>query len=957
MGEQTWIRVGSASRPLYIPGGVIMPNPSGGDIYYVNSATGSSANDGLTPTAPKATLAQALALATAGDLILVAAGHAETLTAAVALGTAGVMISGEGAGNKRPTFTVNGTVDGLNITADDVWVDNLLFATPTLVATAQINIAAARAVVRGCGFVQGANSRDAITVTAAGEVPTIEACDAQVTANGPDSFVRFEGVVDKPTIRNNTIIGSDGTNVYDDGVIDFNDTTGAGGTSHACTNPLVYGNTFSGGGVATTVIANGGNVVRAVYGGNTYGASAVDADNTGSGLGTLVDGLWGGDGITTFPNAAIPANGVSLAEVIRQLYAALEGTAAGQNGVATWPTAAAYANNVSVAEVLGYIQDAVRQGTGTVLPNNISLYDVLAGAKGIPTAFPTAAIPAADVSMAEVLAQVYAALEGTAVGMNGVATWPAAAAYGNNISIAEVLAYIQDGVRQGTGTVLPNNVSLYDILGGAKGHPAFPNAAVPANDVSMIEVLRDVWASICGTAVGENGVQTFPDAAVPANNVSLAEVTRSVWGGLWGTAAGENGIAAFPAAAIPANDVSLAEVIRQLYAALEGTAADQNGVATWPAAAAYGNNVSIAEVLGYIQDGVRQGTGTVLPNNVSLYDILAGAKGIPTAFPAAAIPAADVSMAEVLAQVYAALEGTAAGMNGVATWPAAAAPGDGVSIAEAIRYIVETQLGTLVNTGGTATVGGIVGDLANDSLVARLNDIGSNVDGTTTDTIQGKLGTDTELADRSLFDLLVGDGPAAFPNGAAPANDVSLAEVLRDVWDVVRNGTGGAEPATNRSVMDYLGVTPAFFVPGLGYRVQRAAADIFNGLQVALFTVAGGRVLLTSLSAEVSVAAIDGGASATKFRTNPTVGTDMDLCATLDINGNEVGTLYGITGVVTDAMTGGSGGGSMTMGRPVIVAEGTIDISSAADVGTGGALGAAELWYLPLDTGAAVTAV
>ena len=36
--------------------------------------------------------------------------------------------------------------------------------------------------------------------------------------------------------------------------------------------------------------------------------------------------------------------------------------------------------------------------SGTALPSNISLYDVLAGANGIPTAFPTANLPAAGVN-------------------------------------------------------------------------------------------------------------------------------------------------------------------------------------------------------------------------------------------------------------------------------------------------------------------------------------------------------------------------------------------------------------------------------------------------------------------------------------------------------------------------------------------------------------------------------
>jgi len=60
-------------------------------------------------------------------------------------------------------------------------------------------------------------------------------------------------------------------------------------------------------------------------------------------------------------------------------------------------------------------------------------------------------------------------------------------------------------------------------------------------------------------------------------------------------------------------------------------------------------------------------------------------------------------------------------------------------------------------------------------------------------------------ATQSIFDLLAGtNGVATFPNGAAPANNVSIAEVLRDVWDSLRNGTGGSEPGTNLSIIDEL---------------------------------------------------------------------------------------------------------------------------------------------------------
>lgn len=66
--------------------------------------------------------------------------------------------------------------------------------------------------------------------------------------------------------------------------------------------------------------------------------------------------LYGAGGITTFPAAAAAADGVSLAEVIRSIWAGLMGTAAGENGITTYPAAAAAGNDVSLAEVIRYIQ-------------------------------------------------------------------------------------------------------------------------------------------------------------------------------------------------------------------------------------------------------------------------------------------------------------------------------------------------------------------------------------------------------------------------------------------------------------------------------------------------------------------------------------------------------------------------------------------------------------------------
>lgn len=140
----------------------------------------------------------------------------------------------------------------------------------------------------------------------------------------------------------------------------------------------------------------------------------------------------------------------------------------------------------------------------------------------------------------------------------------------------------------------------------------------------------------------------------------------------------------------------------------------------------------------------------------------------------------------------------------------------------------------------------------------------------------------------------------------------------------------------------------------LGTKVIKAAADLIDGTQNALFTVSGGKILLTHINLEVSGAAVDNTTSNMKLLTNPTVGTDMDMCAVLDVDSDEKGSLYSITGTVTDALAGGSGGGAMSMKNGIIIPEGTIDVTSSADAGTGGALLSAEIYYIALDSGASV---
>lgn len=138
----------------------------------------------------------------------------------------------------------------------------------------------------------------------------------------------------------------------------------------------------------------------------------------------------------------------------------------------------------------------------------------------------------------------------------------------------------------------------------------------------------------------------------------------------------------------------------------------------------------------------------------------------------------------------------------------------------------------------------------------------------------------------------------------------------------------------------------------LGIPVERATATLPQTTQSALFNVVGGRIAILGIIGEVTTV-IQTQANNTKIVSNPTTGTDVDLCAVLSITAKEVGTLFGITGTFTDAMVGANAGATVMPDRPVVVPIGTIDLSCAAS-NTGSVKWA--ILYVPIDDGAYVTA-
>lgn len=168
-----------------------------GAVHWVDSASGSDSNSG-NEAAPLATLAQAITNATAnnGDIIVIKSGHAQTLSTVTTINKAGIRVFGIGNGTDAPAFTVAAAIDGINITADDVELNNLYFPVGTSTGNnSRINVDADRARIKNCRFNCGALDQNTITITSNGSNCSIDSSTFTVTADGPDAGIIVEAAV------------------------------------------------------------------------------------------------------------------------------------------------------------------------------------------------------------------------------------------------------------------------------------------------------------------------------------------------------------------------------------------------------------------------------------------------------------------------------------------------------------------------------------------------------------------------------------------------------------------------------------------------------------------------------------------------------------------------------------------------------------------------------------------
>lgn len=133
-------------------------NTYGGDVYWVDSGTGSDGNKG-TFDQPFSTIDYAIGRCTAsnGDIILVKAGHAETVSAAggIDCDVEGISIIGLGNGDNRPRITFSAAGSDIDIDAENVTIQNVIFDA-TAEVTASIDVNAAFFTMKNCLFVGSA---------------------------------------------------------------------------------------------------------------------------------------------------------------------------------------------------------------------------------------------------------------------------------------------------------------------------------------------------------------------------------------------------------------------------------------------------------------------------------------------------------------------------------------------------------------------------------------------------------------------------------------------------------------------------------------------------------------------------------------------------------------------------------------------------------------------------------
>lgn len=207
-GQELFYRLGIAKEP-----GKIIFVSATGTAYYddYQQMLRSSAPDSKVHFANTIDGAVNQATANAGDIILVAPGHTETLATATAmnLDVAGIRIIGLGEGTKRPKITLGtATTTTIPVSAADITVQNIVFSAAFADIVSVFTLTgAANFKIKNCEFVAAATNQNVLSIVDTSAVAnaadglTIEGC----TWIEPDAatlyMVKGDEDIDRLTIK------------------------------------------------------------------------------------------------------------------------------------------------------------------------------------------------------------------------------------------------------------------------------------------------------------------------------------------------------------------------------------------------------------------------------------------------------------------------------------------------------------------------------------------------------------------------------------------------------------------------------------------------------------------------------------------------------------------------------------------------------------------------------------
>lgn len=387
--------------------GIPILNTYGGNVIWVSSGSGLR-GDG-TFTRPYTDLDTAVGNCTAdnGDIIMVKAGHAESLTAdsAVDIDVAGVSVVGLGTGEDRPTFTFTtaATAD-FKLAAANVTVQNLLFKAGIDALTGPIEVSADDCAIVDCEYRDDdANNYETTDVVVTTNTPLRMLIDGfRFIHDGGSGGTQNQSVIqlngaDHAIIRNCWLVADSGTGVIEDATV----------SDQILIDNCMIENTETSPTVAVFLQATTTGTIRdtnlRVASGTTYLTATND--------------------MQLFESFGTGTDATSGEKIGTVLSGDVEGKIDVIDGYHDVPTADV-ATNSQMRDVIGNKTDAAAAGAVSAVES------LMAYLKQVVTQIGTDADTDA----------LSAALYGGA----GIASYPAAAAPGDGISVAEALRYISE---------------------------------------------------------------------------------------------------------------------------------------------------------------------------------------------------------------------------------------------------------------------------------------------------------------------------------------------------------------------------------------------------------------------------------------------------------------------------------------------------------------------------------